>query len=65
MENGPDDWQAWRKAIGRSEGKMMLPELVSVIAGSAILVGLFASIAKRPKSIPAISRDWQKLEVAA
>jgi hypothetical protein len=43
---------------------MMLPELASVIAGSAILVGLFASIARKPKSISALSRDWQKVEVA-
>jgi hypothetical protein len=44
---------------------MMLPELVSVIAGSAILMGLFASIAKKPKSIPAIDRDWHRVEAAA
>ena len=65
VADGPDDWQARRKAAGRSEGKMMLPEIVSVIAGSVILVGLFTSIAKRPKSIAATGRDWQKIEVAA
>jgi hypothetical protein len=45
---------------------MLLSDLVSVIAGSAILVGLFASIAiSRSKSIIVLNKNWQKIEVRA
>jgi hypothetical protein len=45
---------------------MMLSDLASVVAGSAILVGLFASIAiRRSKSIIALNKNWQKIEVRA
>jgi len=44
---------------------MMLPEFISVIAGSAVLVGLFASIAKKTKSISAVDREWHRVEAAA
>jgi hypothetical protein len=64
---------AWRmgKMIGkrgkkRFRGgwpKMMLSDLASVIAGSAILAGLFASIAiRRSNSIIALNKNWQKIE---
>jgi hypothetical protein len=45
---------------------MILIDLASVIIGSAIIVGLFASIAiRRSKSITALNKDWQKVEVMA
>ncbi|MFL6490564.1 MAG: hypothetical protein ACJ70M_03595 [Nitrososphaera sp.] len=44
--------------------KMLLPDLASVIVGSAILVGLFVSISyRRPKTIIALNNKWQKTEV--
>jgi hypothetical protein len=43
---------------------MLLSDLVSVIVGSAILIGLFVSIAsRRPKTIIVLNNKWQKLEV--
>ena len=45
---------------------MMLIDLASVIIGSAIIVGLFASIAlNKSKSIIALNKNWQKIEVMA
>jgi hypothetical protein len=46
--------------------KMLLYDLTSVIVGSAILAGLFVSIAiRRPKTIIALNNNWQKMEVRA
>jgi hypothetical protein len=46
--------------------EMLLYDLTSVIVGSAILAGLFASIAiRRPKAIIALNKNWQKMEVRA
>ena len=43
---------------------MLLYDLTSVILGSAILTGLFVSIAiRRPRTIVALNNDWQKIEV--
>jgi hypothetical protein len=45
---------------------MILSDLASVIAGSAILAGQFASIAnRRSNSIVALNKNWQKIEVRA
>jgi hypothetical protein len=45
---------------------MLLYDLASVIIGSAILAGLFFSIAiRRPKTIVALNNNWQKIEVRA
>ena len=45
---------------------MLLYDLASVILGSAILAGLFVSIAiRRPKTISALNNNWQKIEVVA
>jgi hypothetical protein len=45
---------------------MLLYDLTSVIVGSAILAGLFVSIAiHRPKTITALNNNWQKMEVRA
>jgi hypothetical protein len=45
---------------------MLLYDLTSVIIGSAILAGLFVSIAiRRPKTISALNNNWQKIEVRA
>jgi hypothetical protein len=46
--------------------EMLLYDLTSVIVGSAILAGLFVSIAiRRPKTIIALNNNWQKIEVRA
>jgi hypothetical protein len=43
---------------------MLLYDLTSVILGSAILAGLFVSIAlRRPRTIVALNNDWQKIEI--
>ena len=43
---------------------MLLFDLTSVILGSAILAGLFVSIAiRRPRAIVALNNDWQKIEI--
>ena len=43
---------------------MLLFDLTSVILGSAILAGLFVSIAiRRPRTIVALNNDWQKIEI--
>jgi hypothetical protein len=43
---------------------MLLFDLTSVIVGSAILAGLFVSIAiRRPKTIVALNNNWQKMQV--
>ena len=43
---------------------MLLYDLSSVILGSAILAGLFVSIAlRRPRTIVALNNDWQKIEI--
>ena len=43
---------------------MPLYDLTSVILGSAILAGLFVSIAiRRPRTIVALNNDWQKIEI--
>jgi hypothetical protein len=43
---------------------MLLFDLTSVILGSAILSGLFVSIAiRRPRAIVALNNDWQKIEI--
>jgi hypothetical protein len=43
---------------------MLLYDLTSVILGSAILAGLFVSIAiRRPRTISALNNDWQKIEI--
>lgn len=43
---------------------MLLYDVLSVILGSAILVGLFVSIAiRRSRTIIALNNDWQKIEV--
>jgi len=43
---------------------MLLYDLASVILGSAILAGLFVSIAiRRPRTVIALNNDWQKIEV--
>ena len=45
---------------------MLMYDITSVILGSAILVGLFVSIAiRRPKTISALNNNWQKIEVRA
>jgi hypothetical protein len=45
---------------------MLMYDITSVILGSAILVGLFVSIAiRRPKTITALNNNWQKIEVRA
>ena len=45
---------------------MLLYDLTSVIVGSAILAGLFVSIAiRRPKTIIALNNHWQKIKVRA
>jgi hypothetical protein len=45
---------------------MPVYDLTSVIVGSAILAGLFVSIAiRRPKTIVALNNSWQKIEVRA
>jgi hypothetical protein len=45
---------------------MLLYDLTSVIVGSAILAGLFVSIAiRRPKAIIALNNNWQKIKVSA
>jgi hypothetical protein len=45
---------------------MLLYDLTSVIVGSAILAGLFVSIAiRRPKTIITLNNNWQKIEVRA
>jgi hypothetical protein len=45
---------------------MLLYDLTSVIVGSAILAGLFVSIAiRRPKTIIALNNNWQKIKVRA
>ena len=45
---------------------MLLYDLTSVIAGSAILAGLFVSIAiRRPRAVIALNNNWQKIEVRA
>ena len=45
---------------------MLMYDLTSVIVGSAILAGLFVSIAiRRPKTITALNNNWQKIEVKA
>jgi hypothetical protein len=43
---------------------MMLPDFASAIVSSAILVELFASIARMLFGFLAISCDWRKIEVA-
>jgi hypothetical protein len=46
--------------------EMLLYDLTAVIVGSAILAGLFVSIAiRRPKTIIALNNHWQKIEVRA
>jgi hypothetical protein len=41
---------------------MMLSDIASVIADSAILTGLFTSIAtRRSNSIIALNKNWQKI----
>jgi hypothetical protein len=43
---------------------MMLVDLGSVVMGSAIIVGLFASIAvRKSKRITTLNKNWQKIEV--
>lgn len=43
---------------------MLLYDLLSVILGSAILAGLFVSIAiRRSRTIIALNNNWQKIEV--
>lgn len=43
---------------------MLLYDLFSVILGSAILAGLFVSIAiQGSRTIIALNNDWQKIEV--
>jgi hypothetical protein len=43
---------------------MLLYDLASVVLGSAILAGLFFSIAiRRSRTIVALNNDWQKIEV--
>jgi hypothetical protein len=45
---------------------MLLYDLASVILGSAILAGLFVSIAiRRPRTISALNNNWQRIEVRA
>lgn len=45
---------------------MLLYDLSSVILGSAILAGLFVSIAiRRPRAIVALNNDWKRIEVPA
>ena len=45
---------------------MLLYDLTSVIVGSAILAGLFVSIAiRRPTTIIALNNNWQKMQVRA
>jgi hypothetical protein len=45
---------------------MLLYDLTSVIIGSAILAGLFVSIAiRRQRTIVALNNDWQKIKVRA
>lgn len=45
---------------------MLLYDLASVIVGSAILTGLFVSIAiRRPKTVVALNNNWQKIKVRA
>ena len=45
---------------------MLLSDLASVMVGSAILIGLFVSIASRKsKTIIALNNKWQKMEVVA
>ena len=45
---------------------MLLYDLTSVMIGSAILAGLFASIAvRRPKTIIALNNNWQRMQVIA
>jgi len=44
--------------------EMMLVDLGSVVMGSAIIVGLFASIAvRKSKRITTLNKNWQKIEV--
>jgi hypothetical protein len=46
--------------------EMLLYDLTSVIAGSAILAGLFVSIAiRRPRAVIALNNNWQKIEIRA
>ena len=46
--------------------EMLMYDLTSVIVGSAILAGLFVSIAiRRPRAIIALNNKWQKIEVRA
>ena len=46
--------------------EMLMYDLTSVIVGSAILAGLFVSIAiRRPRAIIALNNNWQKIEVRA
>ncbi len=43
---------------------MLLFDLTSVMLGSAILAGLFVSIAiRRPRTIVALNNDWQKIGI--
>jgi hypothetical protein len=45
---------------------MLFYDITSVILGSAILAGLFLSIAtRRRRTIVALNRNWQKVEVKA
>jgi hypothetical protein len=45
---------------------MLMYDLTSVIVGSAILAGLFVSIAiRRPRAIIALNNNWQKIEFRA
>lgn len=45
---------------------MLLYDPISVIVCSAILTGLFVSIAiNRPKTIVALNNNWQKMKVRA
>jgi hypothetical protein len=45
---------------------MLLYDLSSVILGSAILAGLFVSIAiPRSRTIVALNNDWKRIEVPA
>ena len=45
---------------------MIVYDLTSVVVGSAILAGLFVSVAaNRPKAIIALNINWHKIKVKA